>query len=337
MKTTKRTLIAICLAAAVTAMGVQAGTAQERLIFPSFSPAGSANGAFFNAWAKRVNDASQGTLNVEIRDGSTLANFGNAFDRVMDDVIQIGWVQHGMVAGKFTLTSVPNLPFLSDGHINCSATLWRLYESGLLDEEYKEVMPLWFGCLSPNFMHFSKKPESIDQLNGIRLRVNAKVQGQMVESVKGAPISMPAGNMYESLQRGTIDGVISSWAGLGVYKLQEVTRYHYEVPMGATASMFAMSRKKFDSLPPQAKKALLDNIGEAQSRAAGELFAMQANGTRELVQKLDKNEIVKISPEVIKSLEAKGKAIQAAWVKETPGGQKVLEAFQSLYEKVSKR
>src|SRR5690606_12348379 len=141
---------------------------------------------------------------------------------------------------------------------------------------------------------------SIDQLNGMRVRVNAKVQGQMVESVKGTPISMPAGNMYESLQRGTIDGVVSSYAGLGVYKLQEVAYYHYEVPMGATASMFAMSRKKFDSLPPQAKKALLANIGEAQSRAAGELFAKQADGTRKLVQSLGKNEIVTISPEAMK-------------------------------------
>jgi TRAP-type transport system periplasmic protein len=337
MKTTKRALIAICLASAVTAVGVQAGAAQERLIFPSFSLAGSTNGVFFNAWAKRVNEASKGTLNVEIRDGSTLANFGNAFDRVMDDVIQIGWVQHGMVAGRFALSGVASLPFLSDGDVNCSATMWRLYESGLLDEEYKEVMPLWFGCLSPNHMHFSKKPESIEQLNGMRLRVNAKAQGQMVESVKGAPISMAAGNMYESMQRGTIDGVVSSWAGLGAFKLQEVAHYHYEIPMGSTVSMFAMSKKKFESLPPQAKKALLDNIGEAQSRAAGELFAQQASGTRKLVESLDKNEIVKVSPEAMKSLEAIGKTIQANWVKETPGGQKVLETFQSLYEKVSKR
>ena len=65
----------------------------------------------------------------------------------------------------------------------------------------------------------------------------------------GTPISMAAENMYESLQRGTIDGLITSWSAFEPYKLQEVTAYHIEAPLGATPSMFFMARKKFDALP----------------------------------------------------------------------------------------
>src|SRR5262245_4926958 len=143
------------LAIAAIAATLQAASAQEtRLFLTSLSPAGSPNSQFFNAWAKRVSDASQGTLRVEVRDGVTLANFSNSYDRTMDDVVQIGWVQHSFVAGKFPLSEITTLPFVSDDNVGCSAALWRLYKSGVIDVEYKEAVPIWFGCLGQSGLHF---------------------------------------------------------------------------------------------------------------------------------------------------------------------------------------
>ena len=213
---------------------VQAIPAQERLIVTSLSPAGSPNSMFFQAWAKRVNDASQGTLKVEVRDGTALANFGNTYVRTMDDVVQVGWVLHSLVAGKFPLSEVTNLPFMSDGHTNCSVALWRLYKSGALDSEYKDIVPMWFGCLNQSGLHFAKPISSNVNLGGLKLRVAGRVASQLVERMGGTPISMRGGGMYEALQRGTIDGVVTSWSAFEPYKLAEVTSYHLEVPLGTS-------------------------------------------------------------------------------------------------------
>src|SRR4051812_48907361 len=52
-------------------------------------------------WAQKVNEAGKGVVKLDIRDGLTLANLGNAYDRVLSDVIQVAWTIHGAVGGKF--------------------------------------------------------------------------------------------------------------------------------------------------------------------------------------------------------------------------------------------
>jgi TRAP-type C4-dicarboxylate transport system substrate-binding protein len=324
------------IAALVVGCAAQAAWAQEhRLILTSLSPAGSPNSVFFNAWAQRVSDASKGTLKIEVRDGVALANFGNAYDRTMSDVVQIGWIQHPFVAGRFPLSEVSNLPFMSDGTTNCAVTLWRLYKSGVMDTEYKDVVPMWFGCLGQSGMHFAKATRSNDDLSGLKLRVAGKVASQLVERVGGTPISMTAENMYESLQRGTIDGIVTSWSAFEPYKLAEVTSYHIEVPVGATPSMFFMSRSKFESLPPAARKALEEAGGEAQSRAFGVHIAAQGVRARGPVTSSDKHKIVQLNEQQTKAWQAKVGGIRTDWAKERAGGEKVLEAFQSTYAGVA--
>src|ERR1700754_378972 len=116
-------LFGLAAAALVLGSGIQLASAQESpLIFPSLSPAGSPNSQFFNSWAQRVNEKSGGALKIEVRDGTALANFGNAYDRVLSDVIQIGWVQPAFIAGKFPLAEVTNLPFMTDDDVSCSVS-----------------------------------------------------------------------------------------------------------------------------------------------------------------------------------------------------------------------
>lgn len=330
-------LCLLMLTACILAASSQVTAAQEtRLIFASMNPAGSPNSVFFNAWAQRVNDAAQGTLKVEVRDGTAIANFGNSYARTMGDVVQIGWIQHAFVAGRFPLSEVTNLPFMSDGHTNCSVALWRLYKSGALDNEYRDVVPMWFGCLNQTGIHLAKTPHSNDDLRGLKLRVAGKVVSQIVERMGGTPISMGAENMYESLQRGTIDGALTSWSAFEPFKLHEVAFYHLEVPLGATPSMFFMSRKKFDSLPAAARKVLENAAGEAQSRAFGVHIFNQGVRASAPVASSDKHKIVQLDARQTKAWQDKFISIRGDWAKERAGGDKVLETFQSIYAEVSR-
>jgi TRAP-type C4-dicarboxylate transport system substrate-binding protein len=324
----------IALAATGLLQATGPAAAQERLLLTSLSPAGSPNSVFFNQWAARVNEGSQGTLKVEVRDGATLANFGNSYDRTMSDVVQIGWVQHAFVAGRFPLSEVSNLPFIADDNVRCSAALWRLYRSGAVDAEYQGVKPIWFGCLSQTGMHFAKPLRSNEELKGSKLRVAGKVPSQLVERMGGTPISMAAENMYESLQRGTIDGAVTSWAAFEPYKLNEVAFYHLEVPVGSAPSMFFMAQAKFDALPAAARKALDENAGEAQSRAFGDHIARQAARAREPAAASDKHRIVELTPQQVQVWKDKVEPIVADWAKEHAGGDQAIAAFRRLYAQV---
>ena len=323
------------LAVFALSFGVQAASAQEtRLLFTSLSPAGSPNSQFFNSWAQRVNDQSGGALKIEVRDGTALANFGNSYDRVLSDVVQIGWVQPAFIAGKFPLSEVTNLPFMTDDDINCSLALWRYYKSPVMAAELQDVVPIWASCLAQSGLHFAKAPRSDTELNGLKMRVAGKVPSQIVERMGGTPVSMTAESIYEALQRGTIDGMVTSWAAFEPYKFAEVAFYHVEVPIGSNPSMFMMSRKKYESLPPAARKALDDNSGEAIVREAARHFAAQAARARAAVAQLPNHKIVTPPPAQLAALKEKLNPIVVDWAKERPGADKAVETFRQIYAQV---
>ena len=323
------------LAVFALSFGVQAASAQAtRLLSTSLSPAGSPNSQFFNSWAQRVNDQSGGALKIEVRDGTALANFGNSYDRVLSDVVQIGWVQPAFIAGKFPLSEVTNLPFMTDDDINCSLALWRYYKSPVMAAELQDVVPIWASCLAQSGLHFAKAPRSDTELNGLKMRVAGKVPSQIVERMGGTPVSMTAESIYEALQRGTIDGMVTSWAAFEPYKFAEVAFYHVEVPIGSNPSMFMMSRKKYESLPPAARKALDDNSGEAIVREAAKHFAAQAARARAAVAQLPNHKIVTPPPAQLAALKEKLNPIAVDWAKERPGADKAVETFRQIYAQV---
>jgi TRAP-type C4-dicarboxylate transport system substrate-binding protein len=105
---------AMVMAIAVLAAGVPA-FAQTNLILTTMSPPGNDfSTGLFGPWAERMNAASKGTLHVDPRDGYAVANYGNVYERVMDDVVQIGWGMQGIIAGRFPLTEVATFPFEAD-------------------------------------------------------------------------------------------------------------------------------------------------------------------------------------------------------------------------------
>ena len=324
-------LLKFAVAAAACIGSAQSASAQVRLIFASQSPAGTPNTVFYNSWAQKVNEAGKGSVRVEVRDGEALSNFITAYDRVADDVIQIGWIIHSLVGSRFPLSDVNSLPFIGNDNVACSVASWRLYKSGLLNNEYKDIVPLWFGCLTTTYLHWAKEPKTMDDLGGLKFRVNGKIPSQAIQLLGGTPISLSGGEMYEALQRGTVDGVATSWAGFEPYKLIEVTTTHLEAPVGGTPSMHFMSRKKFDSLPKDVQDAISANMGEEASRAAGAYFQSSADRARAPVAASDKHKLVTLTPEQYESWRKKVAIVREDWAKERANGQEAIDAYEKFY------
>jgi TRAP-type C4-dicarboxylate transport system substrate-binding protein len=330
-------IAALSVALAGAGLGSVPASAQERLLFTGLSPAGGGNSIFFNAWAKRVNDASNGALRIEVRDGTTLANYGNVYDRVLTDVVQIGWAIHQVIGGKFPLSEVAGLPFVSAGGPGASQALWRLHKSGMLDDEYKDIVPLIFVVFGPAQVHYGKAPRGIDDLGNVKVGVQGKVPSQLVSALGGTPISVQPGDMYEALQRGTVDASIISWSGFAPYKLQEVTTQHVEGSLGQSTSMFFMSRKRYDALPEAARKALEMVAAESTTKEFADHFNAQWLESRAPVAADAKHKINELSAAQNDKWQAAAAPIISEWAKGRHDGEKVLDAYKKLYADAMKR
>src|SRR5690348_17277639 len=98
-------LVSTALALLVGAVYGHSAKAQETTLLFATSNAPQAHLVVrvLHPWAERINAQGKGVVRIDVRDGPTIANHLNYYQRVLDDVIQIGWGLPAYVAGKFPL------------------------------------------------------------------------------------------------------------------------------------------------------------------------------------------------------------------------------------------
>jgi TRAP-type C4-dicarboxylate transport system substrate-binding protein len=285
-------------------------------------------------WAERANADAKGVLEIDVRNGMAIANLRNSYDRVVADVAQISWLTHSTFAGKFPRSEVGGLPFLADKAEEASVAMWRLYASGALDAEYKDVKPISIAVLSQAGIHLRAAPKSLDNLKGLKAIVATKEIGQVVSQLGIAQTSLPVTDAYEAVQRGTVDGLVLGWTAIQSFKLQEVTSYHANTSLGSATGMMFISRKAYNALPPDARKVIDEHSGEPESRALGKFWdRLDALGTKR-VSAMSGQTVVNVPKEIEAKWRALAQPVIAAWAKAAPDGEKVLGIFRAQLAKV---
>ena len=330
------TAVRLLLTFAGVSLAVPAHSQETTLIFATVNPPSAhLTVNVLVPWAQRVNERGKGIVRLDIRDGLTLANLGNAYDRVLTDVVQIAWGTHSAVGGKFRKTEVIALPFVAPVSAEeGSVALWRLYKAGMLDSDYDEVVPLYLCQIANSGVQFSKPPKTLDTLAGYKMIVSGRIPGLSATRLGATPASISLNEMYEAIQRGTVDGVFTGWTAFQPFKLAEVTTYHVDVSLSGASGYVFMSKKKWETLSPAVRRVLEENSGEAQSKAFGGFWDRIAEETKAALKKDPKHTVVSLSPEQQKKWQEAITPVVAEWVKSTPDGEKVLSTYRGLLQKV---
>ena len=298
---------------------------------PSTSPDAP---AIFIPWAQRVMASAAGAVKIDVRDGTAIVNPINMYDRVQSDVFQIGLLIPGLVGGKFPLTEVVSLPFMTDDSLNASLAFWRLYASGALAEEYKDITPLGVGLFPPQGVHLAKRQPSSTISEGLRLRVVSKTGSDTVARLGGTPLVMDPGDQYAAIQRGMLDGLVSSWLQMGPLHLNEVTHFHIETSIGTSLFMVFMAKQKHDALPAAIRKAIDDNSGPALTRAMATAYEKRAIDTRGPVAASGQQKVVSLTPAQSAKWRDAIAPVIAAWTDAHPGGAALIERYRAILAEV---
>ena len=318
------------IAFALAALTPTARAEETKLLFAEVVPPGSVIDAqVVQPWAKRVNEQGKGVLSVDVRPGVIMADFSNVYDRVLSDVVQIGWEIQAAVGGKFPLSNVVALPLGAQGGADKSTAFWRVYKSGAMAAEYDQVVPLMLVALPGSALHFAKPLKSLETLAGAKLIVPGKVQSDAIFALGGAPVSLPLTDMYPAIQRGTVDGTMIAWVAFNPWKLADVTSYHVDTLLGGAAGMIFMAKAKYDALPPEARKIIDDNSGEALSRAFGTAMEKENDVQRASVKAMDKQIFVTPTPDLLAAWQKKVDPTIEQWARDNKGADVVLQRFRA--------
>ena len=330
------------MAALAAAIGVAASVpalAQEVVLkfATTNAPTAHLNVQVLTPWAERITAEGKGIVRIELSHGTTLADQSNFYSRVMNDVVQISWGLQGTIAGKFPLTEVVSLPFLSQKSEDSSAALWRLYESGKLAKEYGDVEVLGMVVFPQLSIHSRKPIKSLDDVKGLKIRAGGNMASLVIQALHASPVSMPTADIYQALAKGTIDATLVQWTAFQPFKLAEVTAYHVDAPLGASPAMLFMSRKKFDSLPKAARDLIIKHSGEQFSRQFGVFWDRVQADDRKTVVASEKHHAYVASAQDVKKWSRALQGVSEKWAKDTPDGAVILQAYREELAKSARR
>lgn len=224
-------------------------------------------------WAQKIKDESGGRLEVELYPSATLSKPQVTYEAAVKGTVDIGSQAHGYTNGRFPLTQIAELPGLSSSATQMGCILQTLYEDGTIASEYEDSHVLFMYGAGPGALHTTNKlirtPEDI---KGMRIRRPSAVAGDIIESMGASPVGLPANDMYTSLQRGVVDGLSFPWEAVTTFKIDEVTKYHTNIPFYSSGLMVAMNKDSYQNLPDDLKKVLDDNSGMDLAKKVGEVF-----------------------------------------------------------------
>jgi TRAP-type C4-dicarboxylate transport system substrate-binding protein len=249
-------------------------TAADQVVvkFGDPAPSRAPISKFFANWCNKVTKDSGGTLKVEHISGGILGKSGQMIDRIKNNVAQLGWELPSYLPGRYPKLDVVSLPFRFDTAEAGGVALWRMYEKGMMDEYFKDLIPLYFIAFPNSSFLTKKKIDTFEGFRKMKIGSGSKWRSLILEHMGATPVSMPIHEIYQGLSRGVIDGHFTQCTVIYPFRLHEVLNYALLAPMGGGFGFALANKKAFDALPDAAKKAIMDNSGEKTTRAISRMF-----------------------------------------------------------------
>ena len=334
------------LLAAALAAATLSGTAAAQdvtLKVHHFLPAGSyANTQFIQPWCDRIAKESNNRIKCQIYPSMQLGGTPpQLFDQVKDGVADVVWTLPGYTPGRFPLSEVFELPFMMVDAEATSKALWD-YNTQQAAAEYKDIHPIAYHVHGPGVFHMREKPiKTMADLKGMKVRAPTRQTNRFLGALGATPVGMPVPQVSEALSKGVIDGAVVPYEVVPAVKIQEIAKFHSETdpaePAFYTSTfMFVMNKDKYASLPPDLKKIIDANSGQAFSGQIGKVFILSDAEGKKLTVKNQTNVIPKSELESWKKV---GQTVTDQWIADVnakgANGKQLQDAAKALIAKHS--
>ncbi len=221
-------------------------------------------------WAKEIETKTGGRVHFTFFPaGSALGDATKQFDQARAGVVDVSVGIPSIPRGHHPRTVLAELPFAVPNATVGTCALMKVKDE--LKPDYPDTHILYLTVTEPSAAHTTKKIETLDDLKGMRVRTPTPAITAMLNYIGATPVGMPPTQIYESVERGVIDGNIMPWGPVGAFKLYEVLHYHLDARINPVAMYIVMNQRRYDSFPPDIRK-VIDDTSAAVFKNWGKLW-----------------------------------------------------------------
>jgi TRAP-type C4-dicarboxylate transport system substrate-binding protein len=335
--------VALAVAVAGMTLGADAASAQEAEVTLRcqhfLSPMGSVPRFFIEPWAEKVEEDSDGRIDMEIYPAMQLGGTPPAlYDQIRDGVIDCGWAIPSYTPGRFPEAETMELPFMTSMSGEASSrAAWEFTQEHLMDR-FTDVHLLAVHVHGPGVIHTTAGPvETIEDFQGLQLRGPSRMANALLEELGATPVGMPVPAFPEALSRGTVDGGVIPWEVVPALRVEELAEYHTQIggdrALYNTYFIWAMNPDTYESLPDDLKEVIDANSGIETSAWAGRAMD-EGDDLAETAIRERGNTIVTLDDDVVAQLREVGNLVTERWIEEMTAlgldGEELVEDARAL-------
>ena len=255
--------IAAAIIVAVAASGaVPAASAETLLRLSTYVNEADIRYEGFKKFAELAESKTQGRVRVQIFPSAQLHGWGEGVDAVQGGISDISWIPADTRAPCYS-------------HVYLYPTAVDLENQVAMDAEWTDLIrpelakinltPLF----SSNYSYdqewwFEERIESLGDLSGKLVRSIGPLVSEMIETYGGKPVFVSPKEVFQSAERGVVDGINMGVATYSSWKLWSVMPHMVNADLFYGNLSYAVNKEKFDALSAADQRALTDAGRESE-------------------------------------------------------------------------
>jgi len=226
------------------------------------SPDGTPWNVMDRRFAAQIEAVTGGRAKVQFFPPNSVTPFKDWLQATGAGVLDLGFVWHPILPGKFPQMELFGLPGLSKNQTIATVVYWRLRdqfpEMGNLFTKADNVVELATFVAMGSHLHTRQPIRTLADLQGKVFGAQDAAGVKVLEQLGASAAVMVGSDAYLSLQRGAIDGVLSAWGWVNNFKLNEVTTYHTLLNLNPGTYSSVMNRDTYGKLTKEEQQHLAD-------------------------------------------------------------------------------
>lgn len=214
-------------------------------------------------WMEQVQKRTNNAVTFEHYPAQQLGKAADMLKLTQTGVADIGYVAPAYVSDKMPVSEVAMLPGAFDHSCQGTLAYWKLARNGVIaQQDYapNNIRLLLAVSLPPYRILTVKHPvKNVADVNGLKLRSTGGAQDLTLRAIGAVPVRMAAPDAYESLSRGTMDGLLFPLESVVAYGADKLVKHSTDgVGFSSFVVAYSISDSAWNKLSPEVQRAMVD-------------------------------------------------------------------------------
>src|ERR1700716_1521515 len=213
-------------------------------------------------WMEEVKKRTNNAVAFDHYPAQQLGKAADMLKLTQTGVADIGYVAPGYTSEKMPVSEAAMLPGAFEHACQGTLAYWKLARNGVIAEQDYTAnnIRLLLAVSLPQYRIFTvKQPvKDVADVTGLKLRFTGGAQDLTLRAIGAVPVRMAAPDAYESLSRGTMDGLLFPLESVVAYGADKLVKHSTDgIGFGSFIVSYSIRDAAWTKLPPDVQKAMI--------------------------------------------------------------------------------